>query len=104
MSKVNIIDSWQTITELSECIVAAANNESWLEVAEMAKERHCMLKRHFDSFPVGPDNASFYTDRLNQLLQQEVPLQALAREARKNLMKYGETLVKGKKMQRAYGT
>ena len=104
MTQPDITQSWQHIQHLSEQMSYAAQKENWPDVATMASQRHSVIEKHFDSFPVGPETASFYVKHLNQLLQQEEPLKALAREARKQIMKHGTELIKGRKMQRAYGS
>jgi hypothetical protein len=81
--------SWSMIESLSDSMRAAAAEQAWERVVELAVTRHRILLAHFQRFPIGPDNATFYNDRLTQMLQGERELQTLAVEARRRVMRDG---------------
>jgi hypothetical protein len=80
-------ESWFAIEAMSCSMRAAASSEDWQQVVELAATRHHNLLDHFQSFPVGPKNAGFYQQQLAQMLAGERELQALALDARKQVMR-----------------
>lgn len=81
-----IEESWQQIEAINRSMHAAADAEEWQDVVECAATRHQRLLEHFQNFPVGPQYAEFYQQRLTAMLDGENKLQTLARDARKRVM------------------
>jgi hypothetical protein len=71
-------------------------------VLELAAARHRRVVEHFESFPVGPDTADYYRQRLSNMLKNEESLQLLVRDARKSLMREGLTIRHGHQAVGAY--
>jgi hypothetical protein len=78
--------SWLAIDALSASMRAAATAGEWIKVMEMAAIRHQNLVDHFAAFPVGPENADYYRDKIGVMLASEQELQALTLDARKQVM------------------
>ncbi len=89
MNSGNVEHSWYAIESLSDSMRDAAAQENWSQVVELAVSRHRNLLHHFQQFPVGPDNAAFYNDRLTQMLAGERELQDIAVDARRRVMRDG---------------
>ena len=89
MSIDTVENSWDAIESISTSMRDAAAQEEWNQVVELAMSRHRNLLGHFQRFPVGPENAAFYNDRLSVMLAGERELQALAMDARKKVMRDG---------------
>lgn len=83
----SVAASWAEIVRLTSSLRQAAADEAWRAVVDMAVVRHRSLLAHFEQFPVGPDNAAFYHDKLTDMLRGEQELQAIAVEARKEVMR-----------------
>lgn len=83
--------SWLEIERITQVMQDAAAQKSWQHVVECATTRHHTLLRHFDNFPVGPENAVFYRERLSQMLAGEESLHALAVDARREIMRESAT-------------
>lgn len=79
--------SWSAIQVSTAAMRSAAAGEEWERVMELAARRHQDLLDHFARFPVGPDNAEFYRDRISEMLRSEQELQNLALDARKQVMR-----------------
>jgi hypothetical protein len=90
----NIEHSWEDIETINRSMYAAADAEEWQEVVEFAASRHQRLLDHFQHFPVGPQYADFYHQRLSAMLNGERTLQTLARDARKRVMSEGTVVNK----------
>jgi hypothetical protein len=101
-STANVEASWSAVENLTTAMRSAAGNESWSEVVELAAARHETLQRHFEHFPVGPANATFYQRHLTTLLNREKELQELAVAARKEIMRQSSTLQRNKRSVMAY--
>lgn len=89
MPDTEIEISWKTLESINESIHVAARASDWLDVLEIATKRHAILQDHFRNYPVGPDNAEFYRQRMDRLLHSEAELQKAVRNARKLLMSEG---------------
>lgn len=100
--KLSIEISWQDIEAMNQSIHAAANAEEWQQVVECAADRHQRLLAHFEDFPVGPQYANFYQQRLTEMLTGERQLQALATNARKRVMSDGVVINKNRRALGAY--
>lgn len=87
-----IESSWFEIERISQAMQEAAAHKNWPHVVECAAARHHIVLRHFDNFPVGPQNALFYRERLTQLLSGEQALHALAVDARREIMRESATV------------
>lgn len=83
----SVESSWSAIESISVSMRDAAAQEDWPQVVELAISRHRNLLGHFQRFPVGPDNAAFYSARLTPMLEGERELQTLAVDARKRVMR-----------------
>lgn len=94
--------SWQNIEAMNESLHTAANAEEWQQVLECAADRHQHLLAHFEHFPVGPQYAEFYQQRLTDMLKGERQLQALANNARKRVMSDGVVINKNRRAVSAY--
>ena len=94
--------SWSEIEGLTEQMRSAASNKDWMHVVDLAAQRHKDLLAHFEIFPVGPDNATFYQKYLNVMLKGEEQLQKIALDARKQLMREGASLQHQRKAVGAY--
>lgn len=94
--------SWQVLIDLSKQMEILAQQNDWQALASLAVERHQRVNQHFTQFPVGPETASFYQQRLSQFMAHEQQLQQLATTARKQVMKHGADLRQGKKANHAY--
>ena len=101
-ANAEIQQSWAHIVSLSDQLMSLADQQEWLAMVEQAAERHNAVQQHFEQFPVGPETAAYYVDKLNGFMTQEQQLQNLAREARKFVMKQGADIQLGKKMTSAY--
>lgn len=86
-----IESSWLEIEHISQAMQEAAAQKNWQHVVECAAARHYVVLQHFDNFPVGPQNAVFYRERLAQLLSGEQSLHALAVDARREIMRESAT-------------
>jgi hypothetical protein len=82
-------ESWSAVEQMTASLFSAADTCDWQHVLTLAKERHQQVLDHFNCFPVGPDTASFYQERLTQLLNNERDLQQLATAARREVMREG---------------
>lgn len=82
-----IESSWFAVERISQEMQEAAAQKSWHHVVECAAARHRTLLQHFNDFPVGPENALFYRERLTHLLDGEHSLHALAVDARREIMR-----------------
>src|SRR5882672_561866 len=78
--------SWIAIQAMSTAMRGAADAGEWIKVMEMAATRHQNLIDHFAAFPVGPENADFYRDKISTMLSSEQDLQNLTLDARKQVM------------------
>lgn len=78
--------SWAAIQAMSGAMRGAADAGEWNKVMEMAAIRHQNLIDHFSAFPVGPENADFYRDKISTMLTSEQDLQNLTLDARKQVM------------------
>lgn len=87
MSIDTVENSWSTIESISASMRDAAAQEEWSQVVDLAISRHRNLLGHFQRFPVGPENAAFYSDRLSQMLAGERELHELAVDARRQVMR-----------------
>jgi hypothetical protein len=86
-AKAEQVDSsWRAIDALSAAMRRAAEAGEWIKVMEMAAVRHQNLVDHFAAFPVGPENADYYRDKIGGMLASEQELQALTLDARKQVM------------------
>jgi hypothetical protein len=94
--------SWKTILDYSEKMMQLASEENWNEVANIAVERHQTVNEHFQRYPVGPETADYYYLKLNDFLTNEKELQAIATNARKQVMKHGVNFQQGQKASLAY--
>lgn len=83
----DVESSWDAIQSITAAMQNAAAEESWEQVMELAARRHQDLVEHFARFPVGPDNAGYYRERINDMLRNEQALQDLAQGARKQVMR-----------------
>ena len=90
--RLAIEDSWLEIEQINASIHAAAAEQSWDRVVEWATSRHQSLQRHFQNFPVGPQNAAFYQTHLTKMLDGEQALHALAVDARRHIMREGAAM------------
>jgi hypothetical protein len=97
-----VASSWSSIQSLTASLRNAADAENWPQVLELASARHGTLLRHFEQFPVGPANAEFYFQNLNQMLSAEAELQALTLAARKQVMRDGLTNNRNREAVAAY--
>jgi thymidylate synthase ThyX len=86
-----IENSWDEIERITQAMKDAAAQKDWPHVVEGAAARHHTLLNHFDSYPVGPQNALFYRERLTQMLAGEQSLHALAVDARREIMRESAT-------------
>lgn len=86
-----IESSWLEIERISQVMKEAATQKDWQHVVECAAARHHAVLQHFDNFPVGPQNATFYRERLTLLLSGEQSLHALAVDARREIMRESAT-------------
>jgi len=84
---LDVESSWNAIQITTDAMQGAAANEDWEQVMELAARRHQDLMEHFKRFPVGPDNAEYYRERINDMLRNEQELQNLAQDARKQVMR-----------------
>jgi len=98
----NIESSWLDVEHMTNIMQSAAGKEDWLHVVELAASRHQRLVEHFEYFPIGPDNAEFYRQRLSNMLSNEQSLQLVVREARKSLMREGMVVKHGHQAVGAY--
>ena len=89
MSDSTLTDSWQSLVEHSSALRNAVEQQDWMRASEMAQQRHTSLLQHFRRFPVSPETAEFYQDHLARLLADEPELNALAVQARREVMKQG---------------
>ncbi len=87
----DVAASWARIEELTTALRTAASDEAWERVVELAARRHQLLLAHFAEFPVGPDNAGFYQQTLTAMAAGEQALQALAVDARRQIMRQSVT-------------
>lgn len=94
--------NWSKIELLSASMSEAATSEDWPRVLELSTERHTKVMRHFELFPVGPENAEFYQQKLSMMLTSEQQLQAMTLEARKQLMRSGLTSARNHRAVGAY--
>ena len=87
----DVESSWSAIQAATAAMQGAAAEENWEQVMELAARRHQDLVAHFTRFPVGPDNAEYYRERINDMLRNEQELQNLAQDARKQVMRAAVT-------------
>ncbi|HET8711417.1 MAG TPA: hypothetical protein VFM32_08580 [Spongiibacteraceae bacterium] len=87
-----IATSWHAIEEMTQSLRTAASERNWSAVLDQAAARHTRLQQHFAAYPIGPDNADFYRNSINRLLDGEKTLDALVRDARKSLMAEGANM------------
>lgn len=102
MSDNSVENSWGAIESINTSMRDAAAQENWPEVLELAISRHHNLLGHFQRFPVGPENANFYSKRLPEMLAGEHELQALAVDARKRVMRDGASANYNRRAMGAY--
>ncbi len=81
--------SWRALESINASMHEAASTHNWLTVLELATKRHAMLQEHFNTHPVGPNNADFYRRHMDKLVRGESELQTAVRDARKALMSEG---------------
>lgn len=98
----SIQSSWNVVETLTVTMKIAAETQQWFDVVEQATTRHNLLLQHFEHYPIGPQNADFYRERLHVMLQGEQDLQTLVRNARKALMSEGQAMQLNKRMVGAY--
>ncbi|MDB6061228.1 MAG: hypothetical protein JWM78_1331 [Verrucomicrobiaceae bacterium] len=98
----SIQDSWTVIETMTASMKNSADGQNWFDVVERAAARHSLVMAHFDQFPVGPENAEFYRERLGTMLIGEQDLQNLVRNARKSLMSEGAMMTHGHRAVGAY--
>lgn len=89
--EANAEASWAELQTMTAAMFNAASAEEWIKVMDLAVTRHQQLVAHFEAFPVGPENAAFYRDRINGMLSGEQKLQELALDARKQVMRLAST-------------
>lgn len=99
---IDIEKSWNSILAASSEIESLAATENWQEVSELARNRHGKIQRHFDTFPVGPKTADFYSVELSGFIAREDKLQELVRQARKETLKSGIIINNRKKLANSY--
>lgn len=87
----SVHESWRAIELLTDAMRQAATEEAWPRVVEFAADRHRSLLEHFERYPVGPDNAAFYQTVLTTMLHGEQELQAIAVDARRQIMRQSVT-------------
>ena len=102
MSSETVESSWGAIESISASMRDAAAQQAWPQVVELAISRHRNLLGHFQRFPVGPENAAFYNTRLTEMLAGERELQALAVDARKQVMREGASANYNRRAMGAY--
>jgi len=83
----DIESNWNAMLATTAAMHDAATEAKWEQVLELASRRHQALLEHFARFPVGPDNAAFYREHINDMLRSEQELQELAQSARKQVMR-----------------
>lgn len=98
----SIQSSWNVVEALTAAMKSSAKAHDWLDVIEQAASRHHLVVAHFEQFPVGPENAEFYRQRLSTMLEGEQNLQSLVRDARKSLMSEGALISHGHRAVGAY--
>lgn len=89
MAENSMTLSWRELERQSEALREAVAEQDWEAASDIAMRRHTGLQRHFHHYPVGPDTAPFYERHLARLLADEPQLQALAVQARREVMKQG---------------
>ncbi len=98
----NVEDSWAIVERFTQAMRAAADDQDWLHVLNLAGDRHQQLLQHFQYFPVGPENAGFYQVRLHSMLKGEQDLQRIATDARREVMREGLITSQNYRAARAY--
>ena len=89
MSNSTLTGSWHALIGHCTALREAVTAQDWMRASEMAEQRHASLLAHFEQFPVGPETAEFYQHHLAHLLADEPQLNALAVQARREVMKQG---------------
>lgn len=102
MTDSALTDSWQSLVEHSSALRSAVERQDWMQASEMAERRHASLLQHFERFPVSPETAGFYQEHLARLLADEPQLNALAVQARREVMKQGLTFNHNRRAVSAY--
>ena len=97
-----IENSWQLVVDLSQSILQLALEKNWAAISELAIDRHRAVLQHFSTFPVGPETADFYYQRIDLFLKQEEKIKNIAGQARKKAMKEGALLQQSRRAVDAY--
>ena len=92
MTTSTLANSWSQILELTRAIEELARQEAWESVVNLTRERHSSVLDHFQTFPVGPETAGFYMEKLHQFLASEERLNLVANAARDNTIKAIQSL------------
>jgi hypothetical protein len=94
--------SWSVVEHISHEMHAAAGARDWQHVLNLAGDRHRHLLHHFEEFPVGPDNATFYRVRLHDMLLGEQDMQRIVTDARREVLREGLMTNRNYRVARAY--
>lgn len=103
MSAQQLETSWNNIISMTSNIETLATESKWEEIASIATQRHKDITNHFQTYPVGPQTAQFYSKHLSNFLEKEEVLQALVKNARKETLKAGTIINNRKKLSASYG-
>jgi len=95
-------ENWQKLEEQSNELLTLLSNETWDNAADLAKQRHHLIVRHFNLFPVNDDNAAFYAEKLPMLQKTDTQLRSLAQKTKQDLKGRLQSIDTGKTAIKAY--
>lgn len=82
-SSVDFNSSWEHLLNSGKQLLALAAGEHWPQARRLRTERLAFSRRHFERYPVGPENRQHYKHRLAQLFEMEMTIdERFARQAR----------------------
>ena len=76
--------SWEDLKRLEEWIYISATKSDWQQVTSLCKKRQAASAQHFSNYPVCPETAFFYKQRLNEHLSAEDTIHLIRKAAVKN--------------------
>lgn len=94
--------NWQALELHSRNLLECFSNEDWEQAADLTRQRHHLITRHFNLFPVNDNTARFYQENLPTLQNTDNQLQRIAQQNKTKLSQQLRSLETGKTAISAY--
>lgn len=66
--------SWELLLSSGRTVLALIEDNCWVQARHLRNRRIELSRRHFERFPVGPDNRSYYSNSLSELFAMELAI------------------------------